>query len=783
MNIEKSIKNKFDIIFWAIILVPIAFISTLFILAGSGKMGYMPKIEDLENPSIDLATLLYDDEGEVLGSYYYTGQNRTYIEFNQLPAHLVNALIATEDVRFYKHSGIDFKGTMRAVILTGLLRREGAGGGSTITQQLAKLLFHETPEKRIERLKQKLKEYIIAVKLERAYTKQEIMTMYFNQFDYVNQATGINSASRTYFNVNPDSLKIEEAAVLVGMAQNPSRYNPNRWPERALSRRNTVLSQMAKYAFISDSVYDSLKALPLELDFNVQSHNMGLATYFREFIKQTMNKNEPNRKNYPNYASYQLDSIKWADDDLYGWCNKNTKPDGSNYNIYRDGLRIHTTINSTLQYYAEKAVETHLTKLQDALFAEKKGSKRGPFSEDITKEQLNGIIRNAIRWSARGQQMHNNGYTLDEMVEEFKKPVPMTIFSWHGDKDTVLSPLDSIMYYKHFLHTGVMSMEPGTGHVKAYVGGINYRNFKYDHVTQGKRQAGSTFKPFLYILAMQEGYSPCRKVPVVPISFPDNDSTWTPRSTCRPELIGTQQTLRWGLAKSENYISAWLVDRFKPKHIADIAYEMGIESYIDPVNSIIYGPSDMWVYEMVGAYGTFANKGVHVKPMYVTKIEDKYGNILATFIPDTKESIDEETAYLMLNLLMGVSEFGTAATRTRYIYNFTGQIAAKTGTTNDNADGWFMGVLPKLVTGVWVGADDRSVHFESGLGYGSSMALPIWCEMMQDVYADSVLGITEEDIFEEPLNFNVNLDCDKYTDESTNSIEYNSTSTGIGIDY
>jgi penicillin-binding protein 1A len=763
MQLPKLLKNKYNRIFWILFALPLFIFFIILILAATGLLGYMPKIEDLENPKIDLATLLISSDGNVLGNYYYKNQNRTHIEFDRLPKHLVDALIATEDIRFYKHSGIDIRGLARAVILNGLLGKRSAGGGSTITQQLAKLLFHTPPKTAVGRLKQKFKEWIIAVKLERAYTKEEIIALYFNQYDFLFSAVGIQSAAKVYFNTSPDSLTIDQSAMLVGMAKNPILYNPKRFPDKALARRNTVLFQMKKYHYLNLSQYDSLIKLPIVLDFQPISHNDGLATYFREFIKQTMTAEEPLRKNYSkwNYLTYKEDSTRWKNDALYGWCNKNFKADKTPYDLFSDGLRIYTSIDSRMQEYAEEAVTVHFGQtLQPAFFKEKKGRKRAPFSNDLTNKEIDNILRYAIRYSERGMILYNSGATYEKIYKVFKEPVEMTIFTWHGEVDTVMSPLDSILYYKHFLHTGFMAMEPTSGYVRAYVGGLNFKYFKYDHVTQGKRQAGSTFKPFLYILAMQEGYSPCRLVPVVPITFYLNDTTWTPRSTCKKEDIGTMKPLKWGLAKSENYISAWLVEKFKPQAIADLAYKMGIKSYIDPVPSMIYGTSDMSVAEMTGAYSTFANKGVHIDPLYITKIEDKFGNVLATFLPETKESISEETAYLMLNLMEGVANFGTA-TRLRFRYNFTSEIAAKTGTTNNNSDGWFMGITPKLVAGVWVGAEDRSVHFDNTtMGSGTNMALPVWAEFMQRVYADSTLGIFQNDRFEKPENISFSLDCD-----------------------
>jgi penicillin-binding protein 1A len=764
MSVSKSFAAKYTRIFWILIVFPLLIFLLIIFLAATGHLGYMPKIEDLENPRINLATLIISEDGSILGNIYYKNQNRTHIDYDKFPKYLVDALISTEDIRFYNHSGIDFKGLARAVILNGLLQQRNAGGGSTITQQLAKQLFHTPPQTAIGRMQQKVKEWIIAAKLESTYTKEEIIALYFNQYDFLYNAVGIQEASKVYFNTITDSLTIDQAATLVGMLRNSALYNPKKFPDKALSRRNTVLQQMMKYGFINRNQYDTFSIKPLGLKFQFISHNEGLATYFREFIKRTMNVNEPQLKNYSkwNYKSYKEDSAKWNDNPLYGWCNKNHKPDGSPYDLYTDGLRIYTTIDSRMQIYAEQAMAKHLGGyLQPAFFQEKKGRRRAPFASNMSNRQVDDIIRYAIRYSDRGISLYNQGVSMDSIYKVFKQPVEMTVFSWHGEVDTIMSPLDSILYYKHFLQTGLMSMEPNSGYVKAYVGGLDFRHFKYDHVTQGKRQAGSTFKPFLYILAMQEGYSPCREVPVIPITFRLNDTIWTPRSTCKKEDLNTMKPLKWGLAKSENYISAWLVERFKPQPIADIAYKMGIESYIDPVPSMIYGTSDMSVAEMVGAYTTFANKGVHINPLYVTRIEDKFGNVLATFLPATHEAISEETAYLMLNLMEGVTTFGTAE-RLRFKYQFTAQLAGKTGTTNNNSDGWYIGIAPRLVTGIWVGAEDRGVHFDgTNMGSGTNMALPIWAEFMLKVYADStILGITQEDIFEKPEGFNISLNCD-----------------------
>jgi penicillin-binding protein 1A len=770
-NIDRKKFNKY---FWIIFASPFALLALLLLLAALGGLGYMPDIEALENPKINLASQVISENGKILGSFYYKNQNRTYVDYNELPDHLVKALIATEDIRYYRHAGIDAKGLARVAIKTFLLFQRSSGGGSTITQQLAKLLFHEPPRTVLGRARQKIKEWIIAVRLEKAYTKEEILTMYFNQCDFLNQAVGIKSAAQVYFSTLPDSLTIEQGATLVGMAKNPSYYNPADSARRGLvqRRRNVVLNQMHKYKYLTTEVCDSLKGIPLTLKFQRISHDEGLATYFREYIRRTMMSTEPKRRNYFDYSLYQDDSARWINDPIYGWCNKNKKPDGNPYNLYTDGLRIYTGINSKMQQYAEEAVKEHLGGyLQPAFFKEKKGNKRSPFSKDLSDKDIQNIMMRAVLISDRGKILKNKGMSNKEIYAEFKKPVNMKVFSWHGEIDTVLSPLDSIRYYKHFLQTGFMAMDPLSGNVKVYIGGIDFANFKYDHVTQSKRQAGSTFKPFLYILAMQEGFNPCDEVPNISQTFYVNDTIYIPKSNSRKEDLGQMKTLKWGLATSENNISAWLIKQFKPKSIADIAHKMGITSYIDPVPSMIYGTSDMSVAEMVSSYATFANKGVHTRPVYITRIEDKNGNVLAEIQPERMESINEKTAFLMLNLMEGVTDFGTAV-RLRYRYNFTAQIAAKTGTTQNHSDGWMIGITPKLVAGGWVGAEDRSVHFDGmTMGQGATMALPIYALFMEKVYADKSLGISQSDVFEVPLNMEPMPNCSEYA-EQTEGGEY-----------
>jgi penicillin-binding protein 1A len=778
MNIQDNKYRKFNHIFWAIFLAPIVFVGFLFFLAAIGKLGYMPPIEDLENPKINLATLILSEDNQVLGQIYHGNQNRTHIDYERLPKNLVDAIIASEDIRFYKHSGVDIKGTLRAFIFLGK-----RGGGSTLTQQLAKQLFHIRSSNYWKVFQQKIKEYIIAVKLEKSYTKEEIISLYFNQYDFLNSAVGIQSAAQIYFNKLPDSLKIEESAILVGMAQNPSLFNPLRFPENALKKRNRVFEQMLKYDFITENEYDSLIQLPVITDYQPVSHNIGPATYLRSYVQKYMNYKKPVRKRYNNYDQFVIDSAQYVNDPLFGWCTRNKKPDGEPYNLRTDGLRIYTTINYNMQIYAEQAVEKHFSEyLQKEFFKEKKGRRKAPFSGDLTYKQINSILKQSIKLSDRGVHLLKNGVSWDSIYKNFKTPVKMKIFSWDGPIDTIMTPLDSILYHKHFAKVGFMSMDPLTGAVKAYVGGPNFRYFKFDHVTQGGRQAGSTFKPFLYILAMEEGYTPCYEVLVNPIRFKDNDTIWEPRSTCSKEDLKTFKPLTWGLATSENYISAFLVSKFKPQPIADIAYKMGIESHIDPVPSMIYGTSNMTVREMVGAFSTLANKGVYTKPVFVSRIEDKYGNILATFQPQSREAISEQTAFLMINLMKGVVDYmkGTGH-RLRWKYNMKAEIAGKTGTTNDNSDGWFIGITPRLVSGCWVGFEDPSIHFDNTrMGSGTNMALPIWAEYMMAVYNDSTLDYREEERFEEPTGFKVDLNC-KDPDKSSSGNNSNTFDSGYNF--
>jgi len=754
--------------FWALYATPFLVVAVMFFLISKEVLGPMPTFEQLENPENNLAAEVYSEDGFLLGKFYI--QNRTWTQYRDISPHIVDALIATEDIRFYKHSGIDLKGLVRVIVRTFLMGQRQAGGGSTITQQLAKNLFpRDTTYYRFGLVREvklgitKFKEWQTAVKLEKQYTKEEIITMYLNVFDFLYQAVGIRSAASVYFNTTPDSLNIEQSAMLIGMAKNPAYYNPIRRYDEILKRRNIVLSQMVKYGYLAKEVYDSLKILPIELDFQEESHISGLATYFREYLRTTMIKPEPKRRFFLFNDQFEEAVYEWENNPLYGWCHKNRKPDGSNYNLYRDGIKIYSTINAKMQLYAEEALRENLADLQETFIKKVTELKNPPFSDDLEIEEIEKIMESSIRRTDRYRSLRNAGVNNDSILAVFNTPVEMTVFSWDTTAiDTVMSPIDSILYYKHFARSGLMSMDPHTGYVKAYVGGPDFRYFKFDAVKAQKRQVGSTIKPFLYTLAMQDGYSPCYKVPNVPQTFKDNDSTWTPASSGRKEFWGKMVTLKWGLANSENYVSAWLIKQFNPQSVIDVMKKMGIRSRIDPVNSVFLGTSDITLYELVGSYATFDNKGVYTEPIFVTRIEDKDGNVISKFTPRIEEAISEENAYLMLNLLEGVVKEGTAG-RLRWKYELMNQIGGKTGTTQNHSDGWFVGVTPNLVTGIWTGWEDRSIHFDNiGLGSGANMALPVFGLFMKKIYEDEMFGIMEADEFEPPLQFNIELDCDKY---------------------
>lgn len=755
-----------------IISLPALLVLTLFILISANRLGPIPSFGELENPDNSLAAEVYSEDDVLLGKFYI--QNRTWTEYEEISPYVIDALIATEDIRFYRHSGIDFRGLVRVLVKTIILG-QNTGGGSTITQQLAKNLFlprdlsHDPAIVRASKLAvAKFKEWQTAVKLEKSYTKEEIITMYLNVFDFIYNAVGINSAARIYFNTTPDSLNIEQSAMLVGMLKNSVAYNPLRNEESALRRRNVVISQMERYGYISHAVADSVSQLPLGIDLREDSHNTGLATYLREYIRSTMNSREPERKSFWSEDQYNDALWRWENDPLYGWCQKNVKPDGTPYNLYRDGLRIYTTINSKMQTYAEEALVEHLSEnLQPVFDKRAKYYRNPPWSNDLTSAQVKQIMDRSVRQSDRYQSMRRNGIPEDSITLAFNTPIPMKLFSWNGEVDTVMTPIDSIRYYKYFVRSSFMAMDPHTGQVKAYVGGPDFRYFKYDAVTRQKKQVGSTIKPFLYTLAMQDGYSPCFEVENVARSFelPGDSVSWRPRSSGPEEYHGRMVTLKWGLAQSENYISAWLMKQFSPQAVVDIMHRMGIRSFVDPVYSIFLGTSDLSLEEMVGAYGTFANKGVYTRPLYVTRIEDRNGNIISTFNPYIDEVISEDDAFLMTSLLKGVVTNGTAV-RLRLTYKLNNPMGGKTGTTQNHSNGWFMGVMPDLVAGVWTGWEDQAIHFEDlSMGQGANMALPVFGLFLQRLLADEEFAIIGTTDFEAPPGFNVELDCDKVNRE------------------
>jgi len=776
---DKLSNKKYLIWFWSIFAVPFLLAIILFVLISSGKLGPMPSFSELENPEYNLAAEVYSEDGVLLGKISI--ENRTWTEYKELSPYLINALIATEDIRFYRHSGIDIRGLGRAAVRTILLG-QNTGGGSTITQQLAKQLYPRDTSRTsafIRKIKlgvSKFKEWQTAVKLERSYTKEEIIAMYLNKYDFLYQAIGIRSAARVYFNTTPDSLKLEDAAVLIGMLKNSSAYNPKRYPERMVLRRNIVLSQMAKYGYISPAIADSVKQIPLELDFQVEDHNSGLATYLREYLRNIMRRPEPDRNRYEMESSYEDALWEWENNPLYGWCNKNRKPDGSDYDIYKDGLKIYTTINSRMQQYAEEAVREHLSQdVQPDFYKRTKGFRNPPFSDDITKREVDELIMRSIRDSERYIMMKARGIPMDSIMLAFNTKVKMRVFSWKGEIDTVMTPYDSVRYYKYFVRSSFMVEDPHNGYVKAYVGGPDFRYFKWDAVTQQRKQVGSTIKPFLYTVAMQNGYSPCYEVENVPRSFdiPGDSVPWIPRSSGPKEYHGKMVTLKWGLAQSENYISAWVMSVFRPSAVVDLMKKMGIRSFIDPVPSIFLGTSDIKLEEMVGAYGTYANKGVYARPMYVTRIEDKNGYTISKFTTKIEEVLSEEQAYLMLDLLQAVVQHGTAIRLRLNPYNLLNQIGGKTGTTQNHSNGWFMGVTPNLVGGVWSGWEDQAIHFETlGEGQGAAMALPIFGIFLKKLYSDPEYGIMENDVFEQPASFNIELDCDKAKRENPRRENY-----------
>ena len=736
----------------AVLVVLLAFTAIWF-----GWIGYMPPIEDLQNPIDRYATQIYSADGKVIGTWNTNRENRIRVSYDNLSPYLVQALVATEDARFYSHSGIDFIALGRALVKRGLMGQESAGGGSTITQQLAKQLYSGVAHSTMERLLQKPIEWVIAVKLERNYTKEEIITMYLNYFDFLHNAVGIKTAANTYFNKDPKDLSLDEAATLIGLCKNPSFFNPVRYPDRCRERRNVVLAQMQKAGYISPAEYNRYCDSPLTLNFHRIDHKDGTATYFREFLRQYLMAKQPEKNDYPswNAQQYYIDSVAWATDPLYGWCNKNVKKDGTHYNIYTDGLKVYTTIDSHMQKYAEEAVYKHVARyLQPEFSRENRTKPNAPFTNALTTAEVRTILDRSLRQSDRYRGMKASGASEEEIRKAFRTPTEMTIFTYHGDIDTVMTPLDSIRYIKSFLRAGFMSMSPKTGEVKAYVGGLDFSHFQYDMVMAGRRQIGSTIKPFLYALAMENGFSPCDEAPNVQRSYIVAGQRWTPRNASHSRY-GSMVTLKWALAQSNNWISAYLMSKLNPQQLVQLIYEFGIRTpNIHPSMALCLGPCDVSVGEMVSAYTTFVNRGIRCAPLFITKIEDNEGNVIAQFQPRMNEVISEESANKMLVLLKAVVDGGTAG-RLRYKYHLTGEIGGKTGTTNRNADAWFMGFTPELVSGCWVGGEDRDIHFDSmRMGQGATMALPIWAYYMQKVYADRTLGYDPKAKFKLPASFN-----------------------------
>ncbi len=744
-------------VLWALLGASVLTAAVAFWAINNGWIGYMPPIEELQNPINRYATQVYSSDGKIMGTWNYNRENRVLVDYSQLSPALIQALVATEDVRFYDHSGIDFIALGRAIVKRGLFRQKSAGGGSTITQQLAKQLYSGTAHSVMERLLQKPIEWVIAVQLEKNYTKDEIIAMYLNYFDFLHNAVGIKTAANTYFGKEPKDLTVNEAATLIGLCKNPSYFNPVRYHDRSQERRNVVLGQMVKAGYLSDADYQKYSTEPLKLNFHVSDHKDGVAVYFRDFLRRYMMAKKPERKDYPswNMVRYHQDSINWETDPLYGWCNKNRKRNGDNYNVYTDGLKVYTTIDSRMQEYAEQAAREHIVKyLQPAFDKENRGRKSAPYSGNLSAEQINKILMRSVRQCERYRVLKESGASEEDIKRSFNTKTEMSVFTYRGEKDTIMTPLDSIRYYKSFLRCGFMSMCPQNGHVKAYVGGLDFMHFAYDMCMEGRRQVGSTIKPFLYSLAMENGFSPCDVAPNVQETYIVGGRAWTPRNGSRARY-GEMVTLKWGLQQSNNWISAYLMSKLNPSAFVTLLREYGINNpEIHPSMALCLGPCDITVGEMVSAYTTFVNHGIRTSPMFVTRIADNEGNTIADFQPRMNEVISEESAHKMLYMLKAVVDGGTAG-RLRYKYNIPGAIAGKTGTTNNNSDAWFMGITPTLVSGCWVGGEDRDIHFTmTSMGQGAAGALPVWAYYMQRVYADKRLGYNSEAVFDLPAGYN-----------------------------
>lgn len=760
-------KKKTIVILWSLFGLGWFFTIVLFLLIEIGAVGYMPPIENLQNPIDKYASQLISSNGEIIGSYARTGSNRIFTTYENLSPHLVDALIATEDSRFYSHSGVDAKAILRAIIKTGILRQRGSGGGSTITQQLAKQLYSPRAENIFVRALQKPIEWVIALKLERNYTKEEIISLYFNQFDFLYNAIGIESASKTYFNKSASELTIEESATLVGMCKNPAFYNPILHEENSKKRRDVVLDLMRKAGMLSRQEADSLKLIPLKVEFRQIGHNEGLAPYFREHLRMLLTAKKPKRSDYNEWTKeqYSLDSLAWETNPIYGWCNKNRKSDGSTYDLYADGLKIYTTLNSTMQRYAEEAVSEHIGGYIQSIFDnEKKNSPTGPFSPKTSAKDREDIIKRAIKQSDRFYQMRQNGASLDEIDKAFNTPQRMKVWSWRGSRDTIMTPLDSIRYYKKFLRASFMAMNPYNGHILAYVGGVDFRTFKFDMVYQGRRQVGSTIKPFLYSLSMIEGISPCDEIIHEPITLYDaNGRPWTPRSGGASRQ-GEPVSITWGLQNSSNWVTAYLMSKTSPLTFVRMLRSFGIKGNIDPVISLAAGTPDVSLYEMVSAYTAFVTQGIRSEPLPISRIEDQYGNVIASFTPQMSEVLPADAALKMLHMMRAVVDGGTGG-RLRFRYGLKMPLGGKTGTTQNNSDGWFIGFSPQIVAGCWVGGEDRSIHFNStAFGQGASVSLPVFGLFMDKVYKDRRLGYSINDAFEVPKGWSP---CGAYSNDTT----------------
>ena len=740
---------------WGTLLAVLGLVFVFFISVWNGWIGYMPNMDELSNPIDKFASQVYSSDQQLIGTWNADNNNRVAIDYNGLSPHLVHALVATEDERFYEHSGVDFIALGRAIVKRGMMGKASAGGGSTITQQLAKQLFSEKAHSTIERLLQKPIEWIIAVKLERYFTKEEILAMYFNYFDFLHNAVGIKRAANVYFNKEPRKLSVNEAAMLVGLCKNPSMFNPLRYPERCVQRRNVVLMQMVKSGYVTKAEYEELSHRPLGLHFTKSKPVNGAGDYFQAFLRQYMMAKKPERENYQAWQNRQfvLDSIAWEQDPLYGWCNKNMKRNGEPYNVNTDGLRIYTTIDTRMQQYAEESIRKHVGGyLQSQFNLAMRYKKNAPFSSNISRRTIKEILNRSCRQTMRYRRLKEQGATPEEIKRSFRTPREMTLFTYHGDIDTMMTPIDSIRYYKSFLRSAFISMDAHTGAVKAYVGGIDYEHFKYDVVMGGRRQVGSTIKPFLYALAMQNGMTPCSLAPNVQRTY----GGWTPRNGSRARY-GQEVPLRWGLQQSNNWISAYLINLLGPSQFVNILHDFGlnnpdIDKYASPV--LCLGPCEASVGEMASAYTTFANGGIRCAPLFVTKIEDSHGNVIAKFQPLMTEVISENSSYQMIDMMRAVIQGGTGS-RLHYAYHLTADIGGKTGTTNNNSDGWFMGITPELVSGCWIGGEDRDIHFDyTSMGQGATTALPVWAYFMQCVYADKRLGYNQSSRFAIPAKFN-----------------------------